>query len=526
MALDLVLKNARVLDGSGNPWFRADVGVQGDRIAAVGRLGVAEAGRVIDCRGQILAPGFVDMHVHSDVMLLAEPRHEAKIYQGVTLEVLGQDGLSYAPASPATLAMLRQHLCGLNGDPDVGWDWSTVAQFLARFDHQVAVNTTFLIPHSAVRAEVLGMEDRLATPAEMERMKALVRQGMEDGAVGLSTGLTYSPNCWSNTDELVELCSVVAAFGGIYVTHMRYTLGWKAAIRESLEISERSGAPVQISHLRGSGAGEPPGAAGTLAMLDEARARGIDVTFDSYAYVAGSSMLQARLPYWALVGGPEKVLERCADPTARQRIREEYQREATNWGEVRIGYVKSEANRWMEGKDVATLMEETGKDAADFVCDLLLAEGLAVSFVAFGPHEVDIPPILAHPLATSGSDGLCIGSKRNPRTYGSFARVLGRYVREQKVMPLQDAVRKMTAACAQRLGIRDRGLVREGMFADLVVFDDQAIIDRSTFEEPLRRAAGVSYVLVNGQVVLDGGQHTGATPGRALKPLLAGGRTG
>ncbi len=519
--LDVLLKNARVLDGSGNPWFRADVGVEGDRIVAVGRLEGAEAGRMIDCRDKVLAPGFMDMHVHSDVVLLAEPRHEAKIFQGVTLEVLGQDGLSYAPASPATLDMLRRHLCGLNGDPDVGWDWRSVANFLARFDRRVAVNTTFLIPHCAVRAEVLGMENRLANPDEMSRMKEIVRQGMQDGAVGLSTGLTYSPNCWSNTDELAELCSVVAEFGGIYVTHMRYTLGWRSAIRESLEVSERSGAPVQISHLRGSGAGEPPDAAGTLALLDGARASGIDVTFDSYAYVAGSSMLQARLPYWALEGGPDRVLERCADRAARERIREEYRREAPNWGDLRIAHVKSEANRWMEGKSIEELCEQTGKDAAGFVCDTLLVERLAVSFVAFGGHEVDIPQILAHPLATSGSDGLCIGDKRNPRTYGSFARVLGRYVREQKVMPLQDAVRKMTSACAQRLGIRDRGWIREGMFADIVVFDDTAIIDRSTFEEPLRLADGVSDVLVNGDVVLEAGRHTGATPGRALKPLVA-----
>ena len=520
---DLLFRNARILDGAGNPWYRGDVGVRGEQIAAVGRIGEVEAARTVDCADRVLSPGFIDMHSHADVMLLAEPHHEAKIYQGVTTDVLGQDGLSYAPASPATLQLLRRQIAACNGNPPVGWDWTTVATFLERFERSVSVNVAFLVPHAAVRAEVLGMEDRLATPAELERMQALVDEGMADGAVGFATGLDYTPNIWSDTDELVALCSVVARRGGLYVTHLRSNRGDGILdpIREAVEIGRRSGVRVNVSHLRGDRLGRRVTPAEVLAVFEQARADGVDITYDSYPYTRGSSLVHRLVPDWAHVGGPDRLLERLRDRDDRRRIRDAVAELSTDWSQVTLAAVATERNRRLEGWSVAAAAAELGKDVADFLCDLLVEEDLAVSYISEPTSsEASIEQVLAHRLATSGSDGLCWGSARHPRTYGSFARVLGQYVRERRVMSLEEAVRKMTSACALRLGIRDRGLIREGMIADLAVWDDATIEAHSSYERPLERATGVSYVLVGGELVLDDGRHTGTTPGRALKPLL------
>lgn len=522
--LDLLLRNARIVDGSGNPWYRGSVGVQGERIVTVGHVESTDAARVIDCADRIVSPGFIDMHAHSDVMLLAEPRHPAKIHQGVTTDVLGQDGLSYAPVSPKTLALLRRHLAALNGNPDIAWDWTSVASFLERFDRKVSVNVAFLVPHCAVRAEVLGMEDRLPDAAELDRMCQLVDEGMADGAVGFATGLDYTPQFWSNTAELVALCRVVARRGGVYVTHMRSSLGDRVfdPIREAIEIGRRSGVRVQISHLRGDSLNGTHGPGDILGLLEQARADGVDVTFDNYPYTRGSSLLHRLLPEWSHVGGPDAIVARLQDPAERQKIEAEMTAAGTPWEHVSMASINGDASQQLEGWSVAEAANEAGKAPPAYVCDLLVETGLGVSYVSQSTStEESLSAMLASRLATSGSDGLCIGSKRHPRTYGSFARVLGEFVRERKAMPLEDAVRKMTSACALRLGLKDRGLVREGLVADLAVWDDKTITDRSTYEDPLVTATGVSHVFVSGQLCLDDGQHTGATPGRALKPLIS-----
>lgn len=521
--LDLLLRNARIVDGGGNPWYRGDVGIRGDRIVGVGRVGEVETRRTIDCGDRIVSPGFIDMHSHADVMLLAEPRHEGKVFQGVTTDLLGQDGLSYAPASAPTLALLRRHIRALSGDPDVGWDWTSVGSFLERFERRVSTNVAYLVPHAAVRAEVLGMEDRLATQAELERMQALVEQGMADGAVGFASGLDYTPNAWSDTDELVRLCEVVARRGGLYVTHVRYVLGDGILdpIREAIEIGRRTGVRVHVSHLRGDRLGRAVTPDQVLGLFEQARAEGVDVAYDSYPYARGSSLLHRLVPDWAHVGGPDALLGRLGDAGDRGRIRAALAELDTDWTGLTIGSVGSDRNRRLEGWSVAEAANELGKEVPDFVCDLLVEEELTVSYVAEATSsEQAIRRVLAHPLATSGSDGLAWGSARHPRTYGSFARVLGHYVREEGLMPLEEAVRKMTSACALRLRMHDRGLVRAGMAADLAVWDERTIDARSSYERPLELAVGVSHVVVGGELVLDEGRHTGATPGRALKPLL------
>jgi N-acyl-D-amino-acid deacylase len=354
-------------------------------------------------------------------------------------------------------------------------------------------------------------------------MCALVDEGMADGAVGFATGLDYTPQFWSDTNELVEMCKVVARRGGIYVTHMRSSLGDRALdpIREAIEIGRRSGVRVHISHLRGDNIGRAHKPRDILGLLEAARAEGIDVGYDNYPYTRGSSLLHSRLPAWTHVGGPDAIVARLKDPEQRARIEAELEAAGNPWDEYTMASITGGDSK-LEGWTIAEAANEAGKPPVAYVCDILVETDLGVSFVSPSTStEASLDEMLAHDLATHGSDGLCIGSKLHPRTYGSFARVLGRFVRERKIMPLADAVRKMTSAPALRLGLKDRGLVREGYVADLAVWDDRTIADRSTWEEPRLTAQGVSHVLIGGTFVLDEGQHTGATPGRALKPLLA-----
>jgi N-acyl-D-amino-acid deacylase len=520
MPYDLLFRNARVLDGTGSPWFSADVAVADGKIAAIGRAIETDAVRTIDVGGQILAPGFYDMHSHSDIALLVEPRHEAKVFQGVTFELLGQDGLSYAPVTPEILQQIRRHLAGLDGDdPRAGWDWTTVESFLKRFDQKTAVNVGYLVPHNAVRIGALGWERRTATASELDTMRGLVREGMEDGAFGLSTGLTYPPILWSDTDEMVAMCEVVARYGGIYVTHMRgQGDGLLDPIRESIEICQRAGLPLHISHLKSARLGSAANLQGVIDLLAGARASGLDVTFDSYQYSAGSSMLHSNLPDWMHEGGPDAELARLDSPDARARIRQLWAAKMPPWDDLTVGSVRTDGNRAMEGQTLGALIRESGKDAVDFVCDLLLEENLAASHVsAAGGEDSDLGVLLAHPLQMMGSDGIHLGSRVHPRTYGTYARVLQRYVREQGTIRLEEAIRKFSSFPARRLSIPDRGEIRVGTWADLVVFDEKTVTENATFEAPRTLASGFSYVAVNGTLVLDQCSHTGATPGRAVR---------
>jgi N-acyl-D-amino-acid deacylase len=520
VAFDVLFRNARIVDGSGNPWYRADLAIAEGRIAAIGHALAGEARRTIDVAEQVLAPGFIDMHAHSDAMLLAEPCHESKVFQGVTTDLIGQDGLSYAPVTPSTLGQIRRHLAGLNGDADgIGWDWTSVSSFLDRFERRVSVNVAFLVPHNAVRIGAMGWEQRTATPAELDRMRELVAEGMQDGAFGVSTGLTYPPNEWSDTAEVIALCEVAARYGGIYVTHMRgQGDGLIAPIQESIEIARRAGLPLHFSHLKSSRLGSPRNLDRVRILLADARADGLDVTFDSYQYADGSSMLHSQLPSWMHAGGPDAEIERLQSPDMRERIRDVWRIHPPAWSRQHIGSVRSSANRWMEGQTLATLIEQSGKDAVDFFCDLLLEEDLAVSHVSGGGGtDDDLRELLLHQLQMMGSDGLLIGEHRHPRTYGTFARVLQKYVREEGVLRLEDAIRKFASFPAQRLGLTDRGVLKVGLRADVVAFDPRTVTENATTEAPRRVASGFSHVAVNGTLVLDQGQHTGATPGRALR---------
>ena len=519
---DLLIKDGRMVDGTGqtSPTAsgRASLGVAGDTVTVIrGDTSSVEADRVIDATNYVVCPGFIDMHSHSDLMLLVEPRHDAKLRQGVTTEALGMDGLSYAPTSPANLKHLLTYLAALNGTPPSGVRWSTVKEFLDLFDQRVACNVIYFAPHTAIRVEAMGWEDRLPTESELARMQELARQAMRDGAFGFTTGLTYPPGAYSDTNELVAMCRAVRDLGGIYMTHVRYNLGDQLLdpFREALDLGRLGEVPVHISHYHSpvDGMGER-----MVALVDEGRNSGVDVTFDQYPYAAGSTLLHSLLPYWVHAGGPGALLQRIRDRRVRDEIGDSIY---PMWGLTLdcyiFSHIGSAKNREWEGRSMVDLAQSQGKKMVDAVCDLLIEENLDVAFVARTGNPDNIRTIFRHPAQMVGSDGVLTGTMPNPRSYGTFPYVLGQFVREEGLLRLEEAVRKMTSIPAQRLGLPDRGILRDGMKADVVMFDPDRVGPLATLEDPKRYPEGIDYVIVNGKLVIDGGEHTGSLPGRALR---------
>jgi N-acyl-D-amino-acid deacylase len=524
---DLIVKNATVVDGSGAPAFRADVAVSGGKIELVGDCTRNEARRVIDASARVVSPGFIDMHSHSDVAILVNPRQESKIMQGVTTEVIGQDGLSYAPVNAATLSMLRRNLSALNGDWDsISWDWTSVGDYLSRFDGKVAVNICYLIPHAAIRLLVVGPQNRKATDDELELMRTLVAEGMREGAVGFSTGLTYTPCAFSDTRELTACCQGVAPFGGYFAPHLRsYGARFREAIDEALNVGHESGVPVHFTHFHSSYEINRDRAEELLGRLDQAKKEGMDITLDSYPYTAASTFLAGFFPSWVHAGGPEDFLSRISSHREKERIRRELEEEGCDgyshvlidWSKIVISSVASQRNQWSVGRPVSEVAREKNKSPFDWVCELLHEENLQVSCLALIGHEKNVQTIMKCPYHMVGTDGLLTGLRPHPRAYGTFARYLQCYTRELRILTLEECIRKMTSLPAARLGLRDRGLVREGMAADLVIFDYQNIRDTATYENPRSHPWGIDYVLVNGKTVVDGGKHTGVIAGRVLR---------
>ncbi len=523
---DLLLRGGTLVDGSGAP------GRTGSLLVADGRLRLLEADddappveRVIDATGMVVAPGFIDLHSHSGLWLLHEPSHEPKVRQGVTTEVIGVDGLSYAPLNdPDDLQALVVMNAGLDGRPDVALDWDTVASYLGRFDGTVAVNVALMIGNSALRICVLGWDDVPADHMAMADMRAMLREGMAEGAFGLSSGLDYPPGAYATTEELADLTATAAREGGFYHTHVRYDLGdrYLDPFREALAIGDMAHGPVHLTHFyhrRNYPGGHEP----MLALVDDARAEGQDVTFDTYPYEWASTRLLIQLPHWVQAGGPDALKERLADGATRQRLREEMSRHdplhgaPLTWADVRLGAFHSAANQRWEGRTLEEVSREIDRDPIDTLCDLLLEEDLRLNQVTPGPWSETLPHFVAHPVGMVGTDSTFIGLKPSPRSYGSYPRVLGQFVRDERRLSLEEAVRKMTSAPAARLGLRDRGLLRDGYAADVVVFDPARVRSNATVDEPRQFPDGIEHVIVNGELVVDGGRHTGALPGRALR---------
>lgn len=514
---DIVIHGGRIVDGTGNPWHYGDVGIRGAQINAIGKINNGNARRTIDATGQVICPGFIDMHSHSDVMILANPKHEAKIMQGVTTDLIGLDGMSYAPLSPNDLQMVRRYLSAPNGNPDINWDWSSVAEFLNQFDRRVAANVAYLVPHNSLRLGTIGFVDRPVTNEELKNMQAILVQGMLEGAVGFSTALDYFPARYSNTGELIEICKSVAEYGGISVWHTRRRdLGLIGAIKEVLKVVEVSGVKAHFSHFAAAGKANRGKSTEMLTIVDEARDRGLDITFDSYPYVASSSALTSFLPRWVHEGGPDAIMRKLGDANTKSRIATDIDIAKPAWDRIVLACVSSDKNRVYIGKSILEAADLAGKDPAHFACDLLYEEQLSADIVNFQGNEEDVRNIMRHSCHTASSDGHLIGDRPNPRAWGSFARYLGVYSRELRLLSLEEMIRHMTSAAAQCLGLDDRGLVKQNLAADLVVFDPQKVIDRATFEKPKEYPDGVSYVLVNGEIVVDRGKHTGILNGRAI----------
>ena len=504
------------MDGSGLPWFQADVAILGRNIAAIGPLPNAAAKAVLDAAGKIVCPGFVDAHVHGDLALLVDPYHEAAVRQGVTTYVLGQDGVAFAPGSTATQVYMRRYTAGFNGNfPTPRRQWSTVAEYLAQFDGRCAINVCTLIPNGNVRMEAMGLASRRTTPDELRTMRKLVREGMEQGAVGLSSGLDYVPSIYADEDELAALCEEIAPFGGIYVTHMRgYNLQKApAALQEVFNIGRRAACGVHVSHFNCV-------AEQTVPLLDAARASGIDVTFDLYCYLYGSTLVvMLTIPPELLEGGIDATVERLRDPAIRATLEAAFANPRFPIETIRLASIPHDDYRHLEGMGLVEAAAAAGKSLVHFTCDLLVATNLAAGCVIrhFAQRqESDIPALMKHPLMMGGSDGIYVGGKPHPRGTGCFARYLGHHVRSGD-WTLEEAVMKCSHHTARRFGLKDRGLIREGFAADIAVFDPAAIGDRSTYSDGKALAVGMEHVLVNGEPILVNGERTKVLPGHGLR---------
>ena len=518
--LDILIRNGLIIDGTGNPGYYGSVGVDGASIQMFrGSIPDVEASRTIDATGLTICPGFIDMHAHSGLVLLSEPEHEPKVKQGITTELIGVDGNSYAPfRSQKDFRRFVELNSGLDGNPPLPGSWSTVEQYLNMFDRKSAVNIAYILGNSPVRIDAIGWESTPATANDISNMKAIIREAMEEGAIGMSTGLDYPPGGYASTDELVELSKQVADLGGIYHTHVRYKSGdmFMDPFKEAIEIGERSGVPVHITHFYQK-APSPGGAPQLLGLVEDASASGQDVTFDSYPYSLGSTRILIVFPDWVHEGGPERLKQALADEDARERLRGEVVPRAPTWHDMWLTYFKRPENHQYEGRSVAEIAEMRRQNPVDTLCDLLIEEDLQTCYVAEGLNQKTLPAFVTHPLSMVGSDAVLLGDFPSPRTYGCFPVILAEYVREERQMSLPNAIRKMTSFPAQRLGLQDRGILRDGMNADITVFDASSVRAPATRTDPKQFPVGIEYVIVNGTVVIDEGSHTGALPGQAIR---------
>lgn len=522
---DLVLSGGRVVDGTGAPWFRADVGVIGDRIAAVGDLKNAAATRRIDASGLVVTPGFIDMLGQSEYEVLVDNRAASKITQGITTEITGE-GSAIAPLNARMIADGRDTWRRFGVTPD----WTTLDGYWKAFRRaRPAINLGTFVGAGGVRNLAMGQDDRPPTASEMEAMKAAVAGAMEDGALGLSSSLVYVPDRFASTEEVIALARVAAGYGGSYITHQRSEdSALDASLDEVFRIAREASVQTEIYHLKVAGRRQWGKMPAVLARIEAARAGGLDVTADVYPWTASSNGLDASLPGWVREGGDEKMVERLKDPATRARARADFLKEDPEWADggaagILLTQLYAPELKKYEGRTLAEIGQEEKKDPLDVLIDLVIADRGNTGRVTFSMSEADVKAALAHPLVSictdssaQAEDGILSKQRSHPRAWGSAARILGKYVREEKLLTLEEAVRKMTSLPASRMRLHDRGILRPGMMADLVAFDPKTVAERSTYADPLHYSAGIPYVAVNGQLVVDGGRITDARPGRPI----------
>jgi dihydroorotase/N-acyl-D-amino-acid deacylase len=528
---DLLITGGRVVDGTGAPWFSADVAVRDGKIVAVGKLEGATARRAVDATGFIVAPGFIDLLGQSEYNVLVDPRAASKITQGITTEVTGE-GDSIAPLDDKAIAENQDFYKKYGVFPD----WRTLDQYFATLTRRgTAINLGTFVGSGSLRAMVVGRENRKATPQELQRMEDLVDQAMKDGALGVSSSLQYIPNIYSETTELIALAKIAARYGGAYFTHQRSESGRiDSSLEEVFRIAKEAKIRTQIWHLKTAYKANFGRMPEILKKIEDARARGIDVAANQYPWDRGSNGLDACLPPWVREGGREKLLKRLSDPATRERVKADMAKETTEWENqylgagsaegVMVAEVLDQKLKTYEGRTIASIAAAEKKDPRDVVIDLVLADRANASCIIAIMDEKDVRAALAHPLVSFGTDsqakatdGPLSHETSHPRGWGSTARILGYYVREEKVLRLEEAIRKMTSFAAEAAGLPDRGVLKPGFAADLVVFDPETVASRATFESPNNYSTGFRYVAVNGVLVVDEGKHTGKTPGKALR---------
>jgi N-acyl-D-amino-acid deacylase len=533
----LIVKGGTVVDGTATPGFRADVGIQAGKFAALGNLDGEPAKRTLDADGLVVSPGWIDIHSHSDFTIMLNPHAESKIRQGITTEVIGNCGIAAAPLPDAHRRELLDFLSitlGVPGAESLSWDWHTFGDYLGRLRQaSLGINLVPLLGHTTLRIAVMGAANRPATEGEIGAMEALLAQSLAEGAFGLSSGLEYPPASYSAPEEMVRLAHVVARHGGLYASHMRSEdLALWDAVAEAVDVSEQSGCRLEISHLKLAGMRNWGRASELLSFLDAARARGVDVAWDQYPYIAWGSSLIDYLPHWVGADGRQELVARLGDGAARHAIRAEIATAvqegrhplcAVPWDAVRIALVESDGNRHLEGRTIAQIAEGEGRDPLEIVFDLLAAERGAVKTLVFCVDEGDIRTILCHPRTAIATDGRALApygvlgrGMTHPRYYGAFPRVLARYVREEELLTVESAIHKMTLIPAERMRMRNRGRIAPGLAADLTIFDPATVQDRATFDRPHEYPAGIAWVVLGGEVVVDQGEHTGRMCGRVL----------
>jgi dihydroorotase/N-acyl-D-amino-acid deacylase len=530
-AYDVIIRNGHIIDGTGSPWYAADVAVRDGRVAAIGNLAQAQARKVIDARGRVVAPGFIDMLGQSELTMLVNPRLPSKIYQGITTEITGEGG----SAAPLNDYIIKADHLGYE-HLQITPDWRDFSGYFARLEKQgMGINLASYVGATQVRRMVLGDDDRAPTPAELERMKTLVREAMRQGAVGVSTSLQYAPAPYATTEELIALAGEAAPFGGIYATHMRSEGdGVLTALDEAIRIGREARIPVEIWHIKAAGKKNWGRMPQIVSIIDAARAAGVDISANTYAYTAWFNSFSAIVPPWAHDGGDLKLIERLKDPTARARIRKDMESDTGNWDNewqeapgpeaFLIAVVHNPKLLPLQGKRLTGIAQMRGKDPLETALDLLVEDDAFTEAAVFAMSEQDVSLALEQPWVSidndsqgTAPDGLLGKEHPHPRAYGTFPRILRKYVREEKKLRLEDAIRKFSALPAQKMHLADRGVLKQGMWADLVVFDPERVRDLATFEQPNQLSVGMDYVLVNGVPVIEDGKMTNALPGKVLR---------
>ncbi|MDU4934424.1 MAG: D-aminoacylase [Peptostreptococcaceae bacterium] len=523
-----LIKHGLIVDGNKTKAFKGDLLIEDDRITKISSEIDEDVDRIIDARDRVVCPGFIDTHSHSDLVILVNPYNEVKIRQGITTEVLGQDGISMAPLPKDYISPWRKNLAGLDGESDdINWEYETTDNYLSMMeDNGVGLNETYLVPHGNIRMEAMGLEDRPATKEEIQKMCEITERELKAGAIGLSTGLIYIPCAYSLTEEMIEMCKVVAKYDGVFVVHQRSEADTIiSSMEEIIKIGKKSGVKVHFSHFKVCGKDNWKYIPEVIKLLEKAKSEGIKVSFDQYPYAAGSTMLGVVLPPWAHSGGTDKLLERLQDEEQRQKMKDDIANGIEGWDnfiqfagidQIFVTSVKNEKNKFAIGKSLLELGEIRGIDPLDATFDLLLEEENAVGMVDFYGLEEHIIGFMKREEQNVCTDGLLAG-KPHPRAYGSFPKILGRYVRELGVLELEEAVSKMTKKAATSFGIKDRGELKEGYYADIVIFDKDTVSGCDDFINSMQYPTGIDYVIINGNCVIEEGNYKHIKAGKVLR---------